>query len=857
MVTMKRSRINKAIALVASFVLAIGLMPLPALADVELQSSDALCADDEPALSRGGLDESSPYGADKVPDVDQANGTNSVGAQFIAPAAEGGGENAPEAQHASPSTDEPTLMTAQADSSQDDQDTPKMDKHNWSKHAGCYTFDQSYGQNTVLLKCEWSQDIPLVGKSQCEFWEWPLIIMNRPDDFYDGTPKEANWYVRLLSDGRQHPGFPEDIAEWDGEFTYTGIGGTKYGPTSEAPIAAGSYHVYTRIRVPAAADLTSDGSFTLAKTFTIRETAYDVVFESNAPDNASTKGQMTGAMQKEHFESRVESKALYPNQYHLPGYTFDGWNTKPDGSGTSYANNEIVKGLSYGQDVTLYAQWTPKAYTITYKPGDATSDDRTESATFDKPGILKAVASMGWSYPDYGFLGWAVARLGSLYDDEEDYVNLCGEPNSGGNLYDAVLTALWVQNGKIIVAVTKDGLPVSGQEGSFSLEAADGTVFTMPTTYQDGTYVFDPTQAVKPDSSTGQLPPGEYVLWFKAAPLLGAANYPESSVRIIYGSTYAVSTVFDYYTVTMEKDPAFEDNCDISMEVVSGANLVPVPNSFKATVRDGGELKIKTTAKPGYHFDGYSATGVAPLTKGKTEFDSSEAEQTIEVQGQVDIMAHVEANVYTVHFDPNAKGDVIGMMEDQDMVYDEPQSLFANQFVRANATFTGWNTKADGMGDAYEDKQSVENLTTENGGAITLYAQWQEIPAPATATLTFDLGGGMLEGQTGTITVKAKVGDEITMPAPTRDGYTFKYWKGSEYKAGNKYKVEADHAFTAVWEKNASGGGGSDTKGSPSKTGDTTSVLVLTLAAGALASLCLLALSHRRAHAYSGKHARR
>lgn len=72
-----------------------------------------------------------------------------------------------------------------------------------------------------------------------------------------------------------------------------------------------------------------------------------------------------------------------------------------------------------------------------------------------------------------------------------------------------------------------------------------------------------------------------------------------------------------------------------------------------------------------------------------------------------------------------------------------------------------------------------------------------------TATLTFDLAGGTLDGKTGKITMEAKIGETVKLPkAPKRDDYTFKYWKGSEYAAGADYKVEGDHTFTATWEKN-------------------------------------------------------
>ena len=70
------------------------------------------------------------------------------------------------------------------------------------------------------------------------------------------------------------------------------------------------------------------------------------------------------------------------------------------------------------------------------------------------------------------------------------------------------------------------------------------------------------------------------------------------------------------------------------------------------------------------------------------------------------------------------------------------------------------------------------------------------------ATLTFDLAGGTMDGKTGKVTVKATVGDTITIPGPpTREGYTFRYWRGSRYNPGDSYAVAGDHSFTAVWKK--------------------------------------------------------
>lgn len=94
--------------------------------------------------------------------------------------------------------------------------------------------------------------------------------------------------------------------------------------------------------------------------------------------------------------------------------------------------------------------------------------------------------------------------------------------------------------------------------------------------------------------------------------------------------------------------------------------------------------------------------------------------------------------------------------------------------------------------------------------------------------LSFDPSGGtwadggsdVREYETGLET------DFEVIDAPTRDGYTFVCWKGSEYQPGDKYLADSDHVFTAEWKKsegeNPSGSDDTDTgdnKGGSSSSG--------------------------------------
>ena len=101
---------------------------------------------------------------------------------------------------------------------------------------------------------------------------------------------------------------------------------------------------------------------------------------------------------------------------------------------------------------------------------------------------------------------------------------------------------------------------------------------------------------------------------------------------------------------------------------------------------------------------------------------------------------------------------------------------------------------------------TTTNVTTEptTTEVPTTEAPTTEAPtteAPSTVQISFHLDGGTLQGQTGTVTLEARVGDVITLPeAPTREGYKFLYWKGSVYQPGANYTVTGPKTFTAVWE---------------------------------------------------------
>ena len=100
------------------------------------------------------------------------------------------------------------------------------------------------------------------------------------------------------------------------------------------------------------------GEKTAAVTVYAKWTAntYTVSFDKN---NGSFT-DVTETMDAQSFTYDASAVALTANAYTRAGYTFTGWNTASDGSGTSYADTAEVSNLTAeaGGTVTLYAQWT-------------------------------------------------------------------------------------------------------------------------------------------------------------------------------------------------------------------------------------------------------------------------------------------------------------------------------------------------------------------------------------------------------------------------------------------------------------------------------------------------------------------
>lgn len=139
---------------------------------------------------------------------------------------------------------------------------------------------------------------------------------------------------------------------------------------------------------------------------------------------------------------------------------------------------------------------------------------------------------------------------------------------------------------------------------------------------------------------------------------------------------------------------------------------------------------------------------------GNVEFHPTEFHHTFTVYKKV-------PNNYTIKY--NANGGA-GTINGQSAVYGAKVSLSnGSGYERPGYTLKEWNTRKDGKGIKYKLGQKAENLTTENGREVTLYAQWRV----NTLTVKYNANGGSVNG----------------MNAPNKIDIFANKWN---YTAGNK-----------------------------------------------------------------------
>ena len=128
------------------------------------------------------------------------------------------------------------------------------------------------------------------------------------------------------------------------------------------------------------------------------------------------------------------AKKLTKNTFTRQDYNFGGWNTKADGTGTYYEDEQEVNFNTYvdGNEINLYAQWIEDGkYKVVFNANGGTGTMTPQDFAIGTPQNL---TTSTFTKDDFSFAFWNTKAdgLGTHYDDEEVFIDhACGHDGVG------------------------------------------------------------------------------------------------------------------------------------------------------------------------------------------------------------------------------------------------------------------------------------------------------------------------------------------------------------------------------------------------------------------------------------------
>ena len=196
----------------------------------------------------------------------------------------------------------------------------------------------------------------------------------------------------------------------------------------------------------------------------------------------------------------------------------------------------------------------------------------------------------------------------------------------------------------------------------------------------------------------------------------------------------------------------------------------------------GANVTFPDASRKGYSFKGWYEDEALTVFAGKA------GEKHYAPKQDASYYAAWEKTEATVTFDADG-----GKIEGGNVTAKIGDTITLPACTKDGYEFVGWYDGDTCIGQAGEEYTVSDD--------VTLKAHYVKKGA-ATGTITFDADGGKMEG--GNVT--AKIGDTITLPNCTKDGYEFIGWYDNDTcvgQAGEKYIVTGDVILKARYEKKA------------------------------------------------------
>ena len=444
------------------------------------------------------------------------------------------------------------------------------------------------------------------------------------------------------------------------------------------------------------------------------------------------------------------------------GYTFAGWYTQSNGTGTKYDPGSNYAADQNGGTVNLYAKWTPWTYNIKYDQNvKSTSSSKTvtdmPAAQTKTQEIDVTLSSMTPKRNGYIFAGWSTSANGSVeYKPGSRFTKDLDSNGASITLY-----AVWTPWKHTIHY--NSNIPTNAPTGTT-------TVSNMP---GDQTKTFDEKLMISSNKPTRKG--YNFAGWSTSANgdvvYQPGAEYKNDQ----NGGTvtlYAKWTTWKH-TVTYDKNvPANSKKTDVKNMPGNQTKIYDQNLTLQSNVptRIGYTFVKWTTNKDG------TGTAYQPGSQYSYNRDSD--------GGTVTLYAVWTPWKYTVRYDKNVPANsssqtVSNMPTDQTKTEEVNLTLSSNKPSRHGYIFNGWQAQINGKAVDYQPGATLSyDVDDKDGSTIILKAQWtawkhtvhydKNVPANSSSqTVT-----NMPEDQTKTFDEKLNLSTKI----PKREGYNFRGW---------------------------------------------------------------------------------
>jgi uncharacterized repeat protein (TIGR02543 family) len=407
-------------------------------------------------------------------------------------------------------------------------------------------------------------------------------------------------------------------------------------------------------------------------------TSYNVSYDSN--------GATSGTTPSNQVKTSGSDLTLSNNTGNLTktGYTFAGWNTASDGSGTDYA---VGGTYSTESDVTLYAKWDINSYTVTFKDYDGTSLS-TQSVDY----LGDATAPSNPNRTGYSFSGW-----------DTGYTGITGT---------TTVTATYTINSYTVTFKDYDGTSLSTQSIDY---LGDATAPSNPsrTGYSFSGWDTGYTGITGTTTVTATYTINSYTVTFKdydgtslstqSIDYLGDATAPSNPSRTGY-SFSGWDTGYTGITGTTTVTATYTINSyTVSFDTNGGNTAADLAVAYGSTI-----TSPTGTTRTGYALVGWFSD--ASLTQ-QWDFDTD----TMPANDVV-LYAKWTTNSYTVSFDANGGSSVADLAVAYGNTITSPVGT-----TRTGYTFAGW------FSDASLTQEWDFDTDTMPAMPLTLHAKWQLI----------------------------------------------------------------------------------------------------------------------------------